>query len=165
MLVLRRLFASLVLFTCLSHGAGAHELTPEKRAAIEGLLVKINFADNATKAVPVVIAQLSNSLKQARPGIPQKALDAMPEEVTAVFKENMGSFTELMIQIYHKHFSLEDVEQLDQFYDTPIGKKMIAKQSVIQTESFVAGNEWGKLLNPEVMRRVRARLAKEGVQL
>jgi uncharacterized protein len=165
MYAVRFLLAALALLLGTAHSASAQDLSADKRAAIERLLVQTNFASEATKTLPVIVGQLTNSLKQAHPGIPQKALDAMPEEVTAVFKENIGTFTEMMVQIYHKHFNLEDIEQISRFYDTPIGKKLIDKQSLIQTEGFIAGNEWGKLLNPEVTRRVRERLAKEGVNL
>ena len=39
--------------------------------------------------------------------------------------------------VYRKYFSMQDMKEINDFYRTPVGKKLIQKQGVIQNEVMV----------------------------
>ena len=73
---------------------------------------------------------------------------------------DMNEFIEMVIPIYERHFTHDEIEQLIAFYESPIGKKMIKVQPQIVTESMTAGQEWAKRL----IERIKARLPEEGAK-
>ena len=58
---------------------------------------------------------------------------------------------------WDKHYSHDEIKQLVAFYESPIGKKMVATQPLIVQESQVAGQQWGATL----MRNLNNAIAKE----
>ena len=62
---------------------------------------------------------------------------------------------DLMIPIYAKHYSDEDVIQLIDFYRTPLGKKVIEKLPLISQESYQVGAEWGKKLGAQAVKQLQ----------
>ncbi len=73
---------------------------------------------------------------------------------------DMNEFIEMVIPIYEKHFTHDEIEQLIAFYESPIGKKLIKVQPQITIESMTAGQEWAK----ELIERIKARLPEEGAK-
>lgn len=67
----------------------------------------------------------------------------MPEVATQIFDQFLGKdfvaeATRMVIDIYGRHFTTEEINQLADFYSTPVGKKMTAKLPVIMQESMQA---------------------------
>lgn len=73
---------------------------------------------------------------------------------------DMNEFIEMVIPIYERHFTHDEIEQLIAFYESPIGKKLIKVQPQIAIESMTAGQEWAK----ELIERIKARLPEEGTK-
>ncbi len=61
----------------------------------------------------------------------------------------------MIIPIYEKHLTHEEIKQLIAFYESPIGKKLIKVQPQIMMESMAAGEEWGKKLVQKAMEKLR----------
>ncbi len=70
---------------------------------------------------------------------------------------DINEFIEMIIPIYDKHFTHEEIKQLIAFYESPIGKKMIKVQPQLMMDSMTAGEEWGKKL----IKRVKEKLHEE----
>ncbi|MCY3870420.1 MAG: DUF2059 domain-containing protein [Gemmatimonadetes bacterium] len=68
---------------------------------------------------------------------------------------NPNDLIEMIIPIYEKHFTHEEIKQLIAFYESPIGKKMLKVQPQIMMESIAAGEEWGKQLVQRAMEKLR----------
>lgn len=62
---------------------------------------------------------------------------------------------EMIIPIYERHFTHEELKQLIAFYESPIGKKLIKVQPQIMMDSMAAGEEWGKKLVQRAMEKLR----------
>ena len=73
---------------------------------------------------------------------------------------DINEFIEMIIPIYEKHFTHEEIKQLIAFYESPIGKKMIKVQPQLMMDSMTAGEEWGKKL----IKRVKEKLREEGYE-
>ena len=163
-----KILRSLLFFVALSSlgaGAAADDLTPQKRADIERLL-EMTGATRLGKQLAVLSAgPMVQSLKERHPGIPQKALDALPEEVGAVFEANIGTFVASIIPLYHRYFTAEEIKGMIAFYSTPLGQKAINSMPGLMSESVAIAQKWGQGLDPLIAERVRARLKKEGIDL
>ena len=61
---------------------------------------------------------------------------------------------EMLIPIYKKHLSIEDIVGIIEFYKSDAGKSFLTKTPLIFKESYVAGQEWGELLVSEISKEI-----------
>jgi len=162
---LLRILVLLAVFSSLAPLAAADDLTPQKRADIERLLEMTGATKVGKQMAALSTAQMVQSLRLSHPGIPQKALDVLPEEVGAVFDAHVPVFVAQIIPVYHRYFSAEEIKGMIAFYSTDLGRKAISAMPGLMSESMLIGQKWGEGLSPELAERVRARLKKEGVDL
>ena len=64
------------------------------------------------------------------------------------------SLVTIVIPIYDKHFSDDEIRQLTAFYETPIGRKAVAELPKVVAESQQVGKEWGMTLGQESLNEV-----------
>lgn len=163
-----KIFRGLIFFAALSSlaaGAAADDLTPQKRADIERLLEMTGATKIGAQFATLSAAHMVQSLKQSHPEIPQKALEALPAEVGAVFEANIGTFVASIVPLYHRYFTAEEIKGMIAFYSTDLGQKAINAMPGLLSESMVVAQKWGESIDPVIAERVRARLKKEGVDL
>jgi hypothetical protein len=158
--------ALITLALCVGNGSvHADELTREKRADIERLLAMTGSLALSKQMANAVTAGMTQTLKQARPDIPEKVLDLMASEVSATFDDNMSSLKDEMIPLYHRHFSASEIKGLVNFYSTELGQKTIKVMPVLMQEGMQVGQRWGQSLAPKIKQRVSARLQQQGIKL
>jgi hypothetical protein len=88
--------------------------------------------------------------RQANPEIPEQFWIEFRKEISA------NGLTDLIIPSYEKYFTHEDIKDLIDFYESPVGRKMLENQPQLVAESKLAGQQWGS----DVAQRVMARLEK-----
>lgn len=112
-------------------------------------IIQLLEMTNTIKSVQQSIDPLLRMLKTLKP-------DA-PDEFWSDIRNNINSdnFTSLIIPIYQKHLSEEDVQNLIAFYKTPTGKKFITVKPMLDKEAVSKGREWGQKLVAEVDRKHR----------
>ena len=69
-------------------------------------------------------------------------------------KRDPGKLVDLMVPIYDKYYTADEVKGLINLYQTPLGKKMITVLPKILAESQAAGGAWGQELGRECMMEV-----------
>ncbi len=156
---------SLGLLLTLPGHAQVAPLEPAKREDIEQLMVTMNVAGNMKAMSNAMMQSFLHNLRKGRTDLTAEQVQEVVRTTSEVFAENYGTFHELMVHLYHKHFTATDIQQLRRFYDTDIGKKLIAVTPALTQESFEVGSQWGEVLAPLVQKRVRERLAAQGVAL
>ncbi len=162
---LHRIFLLFVALCISCTSANAEDLTREKRADIEHLLAMTGSLSLGKQMASAITVSMVQSLKQARPDIPEKALDVLPAEIIATFDENIGSLKDEMIPLYHRHFSAAEIKGLISFYSTDLGQKAIKTMPVLMQEGMLVGQRWGQSLGPKIKQRVAAKLKQQGVKL
>lgn len=167
---MKRLLACLALVgaICQPVAAAAEDLTPEKAAEIKQLLELTGAYRVGQMMGSTVIRNMSDALRRSRPDIPTELFGVLADEVTAVIAEEMsstGSFSDVVAAVYHKHFTLDEIRGLVEFYQTPLGRKLAQELPTMTQESIQAGLKWGQSLAPRIEQRVRARFRERGVQL
>jgi len=122
-----------------------------KAAVLRQLLARTQAADQA-------IALMEASLpaqRQSNPRIPAVFWDRFIIEARA----RRGELVDMISVVYDRHFTIEELRQLLAFYDTPLGRKLLAAQPAIAQESVQAGQQWGQRIGVAI----GAQLAAEGL--
>jgi len=124
------------------------DIPSEKEQAIRKLMEMIGAADLGVQ----VRQQL---LSQIRPAFPQ-----VPESLWAEFAESLdpAELTGLTIPIYDRHFTMDELQALIDFYTTPVGQQVVKKLPLVAQESNAIGQQWGETKALEIMQR----LAEQG---
>jgi uncharacterized protein len=132
------------------------KIDPEKEAAIRKL-----FEIQGTRtAVEKVIAGMAENIKpmlskMLPPGEYQDKLIALFFEKFQS-KLKTDELLDLTVSVYDKYFSKEDIDGLAQFYQTPLGKKIMAVLPQVLIESQTAGMKMGEEIGRQSMVEVLA---------
>lgn len=95
-----------------------------------------------------VVNNMIAVFKQTYTNVDQKFWDEFSKEIKA---EDLVS---LIVPIYDKYYTENDIDQLINFYNSPIGKKMIEILPQLTQESMAAGQAWGKMIGERVVQRL-----------
>ena len=89
------------------------------------------------------------TFQKTYPKVDQKIWDELANEIKA------EDLIALMIPIYDKYYTEEDVDQLIAFYNTPIGKKSTEVLPAISQESMAAGQAWGRKIGEKIAQKLK----------
>ena len=148
--------------------SAAESLSSDKKTDIKKLLDVTGSLEIAKNMSEAVVDQMSRALKQARPDVPPETFDIIHDEVNKTISEAMvakGGFIDLMIVLYHRYYTHEDIKGLLKFFQSPLGRKASSLGPAMSQEGFAIGQRWGESLGPIIDRRVRARIRDKGIEI
>lgn len=61
---------------------------------------------------------------------------------------------DLLVPIYAKYYSRDEINALTQFYETPLGQQTVSVMPQVAAESQAAGRQWGQQASSDSMREV-----------
>ncbi len=97
-----------------------------------------------------MMGQIMGSFKRAMPQVPAEFWDKFAKKV------NSDEMIELIVPIYAKYLTDEDVKGIIVFYESPVGKKFTKVQPQIVRESYAVGQQWGMKIGQQVMQELQA---------
>jgi len=104
------------------------------------------------------VSGTTQTMEQAMNTMFSQMESIIPPNVSNKFKQKMkDSVGEMMtefIPIYKKYFSQDEIKELIRFYESPIGRKMVANQPAMMEESMSIGNKYGETLMKEIMQEM-----------
>lgn len=118
--------------------------TPKERA-IRRLLV----LTGASQLGKQVMTQMVTTMKGVLPQVPDSFWERFMREVRP------EELTDLIIPIYDRHFSYDDIRQLIAFYESPIGRKFVGQLPQLTQESMTAGQAWGRQLGLRITQELQ----------
>jgi len=116
----------------------------------------------AQQTASFMSGQVIEALAKSNPKMPQRAVDLVREEVSAVLAENMPGLQEMIVSSYSAHFTRSEINDVVTFYETETGKKVIRVMPAVLQELMVTGKRWGQSLTPIAEKRISERLQREG---
>ena len=124
-----------------------------KVAVIRQLLDETHAADQVVGAIEanIPVQRASN------PRIPAVFWDRFLVQARA----RRGEFIDSMVPLYSRTFELTELKALLQFYQSPLGHRLLEIQPGLTRESMQLGQRWGARLGAEVGQQ----LAADGVQI
>ncbi|MBO9573412.1 MAG: DUF2059 domain-containing protein [Chitinophagaceae bacterium] len=97
----------------------------------------------------LLMQKMIADLRKLRPNIPAEFWDGLVKEV------NPESLVDNVVPVYMKYYSNEEILKLIEFYNTPLGKKVIANTPLITQESYMIGKEWGKQIATQILKQIK----------
>jgi hypothetical protein len=132
----------------LTHLSLAQEISDDYKKAVKKML-EVSGSQAIFKAS---VSQMMDIMKKQYSSVPDKVWS---EFITEMEKTSMEDLIVLLIPIYHKHFTLEDIKQLIDFYQSPVGKKFAEKTPLITQESMQAGYDWGLQIGQKIAEKLK----------
>jgi len=141
---------------CIQTDAAAQVPTqsdPAKVVVIRQILDATHAADQVVGAIEasVPVQRASN------PRIPGVFWDRFLAQARA----RRGEFIDSLVPLYSRTFELAELKALLQFYQSPLGHRLLEIQPGLARESMQLGQRWGARLGAEIGQQ----LAAEGVQM
>jgi hypothetical protein len=139
-------------------------------AVCVGFLIARQDASDAAKKKEVTVRAVITACKADKLG------EQMLDQMGALLKDAVGGafwkkfrgkvrtqeLVDMIVPIYARHFTQEELEQLLAFYQSPIGKRMVEEQPLLVKESMEVGAEWGRKLAEEAMKESEEEDKKDG---
>lgn len=139
----------------LAQAAPQQQVDPAKAADIRRLLELTGTKRLMEQMMNTASDQLKSSFAKALPQNErsQKIVESFLQKFHARFNSEM--LAEQVIPIYDKHLSAEDIKGLIQFYESPLGQRMVAALPQIARESQSAGYQLGQKVARQVLQEMQ----------
>lgn len=99
----------------------------------------------------IAIDQMIEILKPQYPNIDSKEWERIGKDF---MQKSMNQFIEMSIPIYQKYLSKSDLEEMIQFYQSPIGQKFAQSNTFIAKESMSIAQKWGMELSKKLIEEI-----------
>lgn len=133
----------------------------DRLAAAKELLV----VTNAEKQFAIVVPMIFNQLRQTMPAVKdQAAANQIFDEIQKQAVARSSEIIDKIAVIYAQKFTAEEMKAVATFYRTPAGQKFIGAQGELAAEGMKLGNEWGREVAGDAVKKIREEMQKRNVQ-
>ena len=143
----------------------ARAMDQGKHDDIARILQITDARKNAQAMIDATLPQIMTIIGRANPEIPQSVLEEFRRDGSEEFTKALPEFVEAMTGIFDASYSTEEIKQLLAFYESPLGRKMIAQTPQIMQQSMALGQHWGNQVGARVVARIRESAKKKGYDL
>jgi hypothetical protein len=148
----KTLLASLILaLVCLAPALAQQGAPADDTAAKQQDIRKLLEVTGSAKLGQQVLAQMVQTFKSSNPKVPEQFWDQVMKEFDS------GTMIDLVVPVYERHLTHEDVKGMLAFYESPLGQKLIAVTPAIAQESMQAGQQWGQEIAQRIQKRLQER--------
>ena len=157
------LLLALALFAGRAVSDAAQAQEPSAAAMAEAReLIKIKGAGQMfDPLVPGVIETAKNTLLRTSPQL-SKDLNEVAAALRTEYAARRSEIDEELARAYAKRFTEPELKQVLAFYRTPVGKKMVTEEPQIINDGMQRVQDWADRFSDEVLKRIRAEMAKRG---
>ena len=71
-----------------------------------------------------------------------------------LLKTSISDLTEMLVPVYKKYLSEDDLKELIAFYKTPVGEKYAKSSPFITQEAMQVGQQWGMKIGQEIAKKI-----------
>jgi hypothetical protein len=141
------------VFTLYIGLVSANEVEDKKLVLINELIEVTNALDFAISMGDMVAASI---VQQS--GLSPEVSEIISKETKKIIHEELienGFVTDLMHNLYKKHFTLAEIKDLLTFYRSDTGKKATSVLPVLSQEAMVLTKEHMAIINPKLQKSLR----------
>ena len=137
--------------------AGGGQTDPGKEADIRHLLDLTGSSKIQLGVMERMTEQVKDMLVKSLPAgeHSQEIVNAFTSKMMARARANPNELLDLMVPIYDKHLTREDIKGLIQFYESPLGRRLAEVMPDIAQEGYAAGAQWGRKIAQDVLQEMR----------
>lgn len=106
----------------------------------------------ADKTYQAAIDQMFGMFKQQYDQVPTNTWTQLQDEFS---KTSISELTLKLTPVYQTHLSLTDIQEIIEFYQTPVGKKFASKTPFIVQESMQVGQQWGQQIGKKFAQKMK----------
>lgn len=146
----------------------AEKLSPSKEADIKKLMQLTKATDIGIQFANILSQGINEQIKSLRPDIPHRFFSIVEEEVYSFVEKGMtekGGLFDIMIAIFNKYYTHQEIKGLIDFYQTELGQKAVEVMPMLLNESMIVGQQWAQKMAPSIWENVQRRLKEEGIEL
>lgn len=115
-------------------------------------------------AVPGMVGQVKDSFEKDHLD-KQKDLNEIAQKVIQDLKGRENEIGDILAKVYASNFTEQELKDLNNFYKTPLGKKVIENEPKAMEQSMAFINEWSQKFGEEIIGRFRAEMKKRGKEI
>jgi uncharacterized protein len=141
--------------------AGASEKTDK----IKHLVMIMHVVDQVARLGDLIAHSTIENLRKENPSVTQEAVDDLEAAIKDEMKQSLPELIDLLVPIWDKNYSDEDVTALLQFYDSPAGQSVIAKQAKVLEDSGAVYKAWAPQFGQRIIQRVEETAKQKGLKL
>ena len=130
-------------------GSQAPSAHSEDRAAKRDEIRKLIELTGAANISADALRKIIDPLRAGFPQVPEEFWNTFIKEV------HSDELIDLVVPIYDKYYTRDEIQDLTRFYQSPIGQKTIKVLPKLSAEAIDAGQEWGKMVADRAMRKLR----------
>ena len=130
-------------------------------AAARELVESSRAGDQVKTLMPLIVQQFKPLVVQNRPEV-ERDFDRLMPLMMEMMNAQLGAFIDAMALVYARNFTADELRQIQAFYRTPAGQKLLEKLPAITQESFTVGNKFGQGIANELRGKVIEELRKRG---
>lgn len=94
-----------------------------------------------------------------------KDLNELDAQLQKQYAPRASELVDASARIYASHFTEAELKQILAFYQSPVGRKVIAEEPKALDESMAHAGSWGENLSQEVIAKMRDEMKKRGHDL
>ena len=118
-----------------------------KTAAIQSLM-------EATRVADLMVEAIEMSFSSQRAALPQLP-DSLWDELTNRMTTEIPAYLDSLVPVYARLLSLDEIEQLSEFYTTALGQRLLEITPALLRESTEIGRRWGERIAAEIIGKPR----------
>ncbi|MCG8354672.1 MAG: DUF2059 domain-containing protein [Kiloniellales bacterium] len=161
--VLLRAFVVCVVVGLATSVARADEKDAAAAKAQE-LMDLVGMAAIAEQLVQSTSQQIIQLLATLNPGHEDTIRGLVEVHIMPEFRRRLPEFQGLSAELYARHFTAAELDEVIAFYRTPVGQKTIEKLPVITQESIRLGEAWGGAVALEAIQGLIPELQERGLK-
>lgn len=120
--------------------------------AYKKALAKMFRASHSDQTFEAAIKQMFSMFREQMEEVPSEIWDDLENELG---KTSINDLVEMLIPVYKKHLTIEDLNGLINFYESPAGRKYAEENPAIVQESMAVGQEWGKKIGADLAEKLK----------
>lgn len=124
---MKKLWVSFVLLLAFALMAQAQD-----NKKYEAAMIKMLEVSKSMDAMKQMAPQIISMVKQQAPAAPEEFWNGLEKGMLEMYDEIIKA----MIPVYEKYLTLEDIEGVIRFYETPVGKKLAESNTKIAAETM-----------------------------
>ena len=137
-----------ILLILLTFGLSFGQVDPEFKAVLKNMF-EVSGTEETYKTV---IKQMVSMFKTQFSDVPEEHWIELEKEF---LQTSLDDLVEMLIPVYSKHLTLDDLQKIIEFYHTPTGKKYAEKTPLLTQESMQIGQQWGMKIGQDFQSKLK----------
>ena len=129
------------------------------------VLITTKADETMTAAIDASLPPLIAVLRATSPNLTDAQLNAVHDDVRAEMLSHVGELGAAEACVYVHHFSRDELRQLDTFYASPLGRKLLKEMPAMVAENVALARNWAQTAGKAALDHVLDKMRKDGVKI